>query len=721
MKRSSPLRAHATVVPTSSAAPAFSLTAGLLIGLLVLAAIFFSYRAQDVGQLPTLLASFASAIGQAPLFNAAVLGGKVASVLFAALIVFAWFGLGHLVTRWINPEANSFTLFLSWQLAMGASLWSLSWFALGTAGLLHSAVAVGMLVVGVAMGGWALAQTLREKGWASRTKPEPKWFVRLALAVLALPLLLGFIASLAPATGKDALVYRLAVPQAYVAAGGIVDVTTNVYGYLAFGAEMHGVWALLLGKLINAQVAEAAFGAVAFAWWPVLLLAVYGVAREWQLERAWALTATVIVAAMPSFYQVAATGYVDHTLALYVVLAVQATGQWWTSLRRVHLVCLAFALSSALAIKFIALFAFFPLLLVVLAKAREMQQDNAPEDNATDANAVLLSGLAALVLAGVLASPWYIRTWVRTGSPLYPFYAHLWPGSSPNWDAERSRLFQMWVSRYGGEEKTLVDYVAAPVKLSLLAQPEVAAYYDGVIGISLLLGLPLLVWGVWRWWLSPASKIACAVGGGWFLCWLFTSEQLRFLLPALPLLALALMVVSSQLATAHSFLQGIWLTSALPGLLVTGAWFCEQNPLRAVLGGEARADYLTRRLEHLPYYQIVNHDLPATARVWLINMRNDTVHLERAYFADYIFEDYTLTKLVQQTATLSELRAKVQALGVTHLLLRHDVLLDYRRTPIVDERKPEAENQAKLQLLKSFLTEGTTVLKSDGKFMLVQL
>jgi hypothetical protein len=201
--------------------------------------------------------------------------------------------------------------------------------------------------------------------------------------------------------------------------------------------------------------------------------------------------------------------------------------------------------------------------------------------------------------------------------------------------------------------------------------------------------------------------------------WLFSSQQLRFLLPVFPVLAVAIVTAASQLSSR--VLPWVLLASVAPGTLVIAAWFLEQNPLRAVLGGEARADYLTRRLEHYPYYKIVNHDLPPTARVWLINMRNDTVHFERDYFADYIFEDFTLTKFVQQSATVTELRAKVKALGVTHLLLRHDVLLDYARTPIVDERKSAAENQAKLQLLRSFLEDGTTVIQRDAKFWLVEL
>lgn len=714
MKSSPPFRAHASVANPVAHPASLTFTAGLTIGLLILAAIFFSYRTQDVGHLASLLGEFLTTLGQGQIVSWAVLGGHVASVLIVAMIVLSWFGLGTVATGLINPETDSFSLRVSWQLAIGASLWSLLWFALGTARLYRKPTAIVLLLAGLCMGVWALVKTLREKAWVSREKPTANWFKRMMLGLLACPLLLALLSALAPATGKDALVYRLAMPKAYLAAGGIVDVTTNVYGYLSFGAEMNGVWAMLLGNFVHPFVAESAFGMLTFAYWPVLLLATYSLARDWQLRRAWALTAAVLVAAIPSFYQVAATGYVDHALALYVVLAVQAAGKWWTTTSRANLVCLAFALGSALAIKFIALFAFFPLFIVVLCKAREAQKTDAQE-----ANAILLHGLAAIVLAGLLASPWYIRTWVRTGSPVYPFYAHLWNGSSPNWDAERSRLFQLWVSRYGGDEKNLVDYLAAPIKLSLLAQPELAARYDGVIGISLLLGLPLLLWGGWRLRLKPEIKIALAVAGGWYLCWLFTSQQLRFLLPTLPLLAVAIVAVSSQVASSP-VVQWLWLASAVPGLLVIAAWFLEQNPLRVVLGGETREAYLTRRLDYYPYYQIINHDLPTTARVWLINMRNDTVHLERNYFADYVFEDYTITKLVQETASPSELRTRVQAMGITHLLLRHDVLLDYQRTPIVDERKSEAENQARLQRLKAFLTDGTKVLKSDAKFMLVQ-
>ncbi len=710
MKSASQFRASAR--PAVSMNSALTFAVGAVLGVVVLAVIFFSYRTQDVGQLPSLLYELIATLGRERIVQGATVGGNVIATFIAALIACCWFGLGAIVLRWVKLETTSLALRVAWQLALGASLWSLLWFALGVVGLFRSTVALGLLLLGLSLAAVALRQA--SKDWPSREKADEYWLRRLAVALIGLVCLLALIAALAPPTGKDALVYRLAVPQAYLAAGGIVDVTTNVLGFLALGAEMHGVWAMLLGNCLNSTIAESAFGAISFAWLPVLLLASYGCARELQVSRAWALVATALVVAIPSLYQVAAAGYVDHSLALFVVLAVQAAGQWWTTQSRQSLLGLAFALGGALAVKFIALFAFFPLFIVVLCKAREAQQRK-PEK----ANAILLNGLAALLFAGLLASPWYIRTWARTGSPVYPFYAHLWNGSSPNWDADRSRLFQMWVERYGGDDKSLVDYVAAPVRLSLTAQPEFAASYDGVLGISFLLGLPLLLWGLWRVKLNTEVKIAVAVAGGWYLGWLFSSEQMRFLLPIFPVLAVAIVVAASKLSSRA--LQWTLLVSAVPGVLVIVAWFLAQNPLRVVLGGEARAAYLERRLDHYPYYQIINRDLPANARVWLINMRNDTVHLQRDYFADYIFEDYTITRLVKESASVSELRAKVKAMGITHILLRHDVIFDYARTPLVDEHKPEAENRAKLQLLKSFLSESTKVIKRDAKFLLVEL
>jgi hypothetical protein len=67
------------------------------------------------------------------------------------------------------------------------------------------------------------------------------------------------------------------------------------------------------------------------------------------------------------------------------------------------------------------------------------------------------------------------------------------------------------------------------------------------------------------------------------------------------------------------------------------------------------------------------------------------------------------------------MRARARADGITHVLVRHDLLLDYRRSPIVDDRRPRAENLAKLELLAAFFRDGTRLIKGDHKFWLIEL
>ena len=71
----------------------------------------------------------------------------------------------------------------------------------------------------------------------------------------------ALIAALAPPTAKDTLLYHFALPKAYIAAGGGIEVPFNIAGYYPLGVELQAVWAMLLGAPMGAPVGEAAAGA----------------------------------------------------------------------------------------------------------------------------------------------------------------------------------------------------------------------------------------------------------------------------------------------------------------------------------------------------------------------------------------------------------------------------------------------------------------------------
>ena len=207
-----------------------------------------------------------------------------------------------------------------------------------------------------------------------------------------------------------------------------------------------------------------------------------------------------------------------------------------------------------------------------------------------------------------------------------------------------------------------------------------------------------------------------------YLFWLFSSEQLRYLLPIVPVLAIAIAASAEKIGGAVSKVaRCAFIAAAICGLLTTAAWFCQKAPLRVALGGETRDQYLTRNLDYYPYYQTVNTETPADAKVWLINMRRDTYNIDRPVFSDYLFEDWTLRKMVWESRSVQELRAKTAAMGIKYVLTRHDFLFDYDRSTLVDDKKPRAENEAKLKIAKDFILDPANTIRADNKFSLIKV
>src|SRR5216683_2535485 len=639
---------------------------------LVLAVAFLLNRGEDVGRLPALMSTSLARLAHEPVWGPAGIQSLV-GLLIAGLIGLAWYGLGAAIVRSIDLPAHGEpgdppVMQIAERSLAGAGAWSLAWFFLGVLPLYRASVAALALLVGLALAGRAVARVRITAGDIARTAG---WG---ALSLVVTGQILALVAALAPPTAKDTLLYHYALPKAWIAAGRAIEIPYNIAGYYPLGVEMHAVWAMLLGAPLGARVAEAAAGATLFLFAPLLVMTVYGWARERGADRAWAATAALVIAWIPSAYEVAASAYVDLALAGYTALAVRAFGRWWVSGQPGQLAWVAAGIGGALSIKLSAAFLLLPLALLGLLHA--LGAGSQDREAARPTTALTAAGvLGALALGVTLAAPWYVRNWIRTGSPLFPFYLEIWPAQAPGWDLERSRLYETLFSLYGDVRGPL-DYLWSPIRLAVAAQPDQPAFYDGVLGIVFVLALPLLAWALWRRHLDVELRLAVLISAGLFVFWLFSSQQLRYLLPAAAGLAVAIAVAGSGLA---------------------------------------------RGLDYYPYYQVVNRDLPPTATVWLIDMRRDTYHLDRPAFSDFIFEDYTLTRYVRTATSVDEIRARVRADGITHLLVRHDILLDYDRSPIVDERRPRQENVAKLELMTAFFTQDTRVIKGDRKFWLIEL
>jgi hypothetical protein len=678
----------------------------------VLIIVFFANRGNDVGQIGKLIGN----LGGSPLIGWDGFRDSFVGSLIGLVILIAWFGLGSLITGFIRRERSenhSHVLELVISVAVGAAAWSLAWFFLGLAGLYNSTIAMVAVLPCVALAFYGIDR-LREMRSESRTPQSTSGIDRLLLILIAVPVTLALIGALAPPTAKDTLLYHFALPKAFIAQHSNAFVEGHIASYLALGAEMHNVSAMLLGGLLDQRTAEAAAGAVNWLFFPFLLATIFGWARELDISRRSSLIAVLVVAAVPSAYHVASSAYIDIELALYVTLAVYGLARWWRTQENGWLILTALFLGASLSIKLTTVFIVAAFALIMVLRAREAQQK--------DAGRMIAFGFGSLVLAAVIASPWYLRTWKATGSPLFPFYMSIWKGDAPGWDVERSNLFQTMNSNYGGTNKSAVDYLALPWNISVAAQPEDARYFDGVIGVSFLIGLPLLLFALWKFELPVEVKICAGVAGVMFLFWLFSSQQLRYLLPILPLLSIAILYATEKVSSMIRKATLVSLAGAsVVAVLVCFAWFAQRAPLRVVLGGESRDSFLTRNLDYYPYYALLNSESAVDAKVWLINMRRDTYNLDRPVMSDYLFEDWTLRQMVSESRSTPELKAKIAATGAQYVLARTDVLLDYDRSDLVDDKRPRAENEAKLKMAREVLFDPTRTVKSDNKFSLIKV
>ena len=673
--------------------------------------LFVAFRSSDLLRLPTLVGN----LGGGPLFGGEGFLGSLVGSLVAGLILVSWFGSGTFISRLITVErraGNSHVLELVRNIAVGAVITSLIWFFLGLAGLYSPVAAIVVTIIGIGLAGLGLVRTREAK--AESRKPEPAAGIdRIVLLMIVACLVLAFVASLAPPIAKDTLLYHFSVPKAFIAQHSNAFIEGNIASYLALGTEMHALWAMLLGNIVSPRAGEAAAGVTTFLFFPLLLAAVFGWARELDISRSWSLVAVLMVAAIPTAFHVASSGYTDLSLALYISLAVYSLCRWWRTTVIAPLVFAAIFLGGALAVKLTTLFVIAAFALIILLRGR----------GEVKAGKIVLTGFGALLLAGVIASPWYLRNWSATGSPVFPFYMSIWKGEAKGWDVERSNLFQGMNSQYGGAAEQPVNYLTAPLRLSLAAQPEDANLYDGVLGAAFLIGLPLLIWALWRKRLAPEVVIAAGVAGVIYLFWLFSSQQMRYLLPLIPLLAIA--IAGSAEKVGELSIRRAWMYVGIAasafGILTSAAWFSQKAPLRVALGGETRDQYLTRNLDYYPFYRAINQDTAGDAKIWLINMRRDTYNIDRTIVSDYLFEDWTLRKMLWESRNTQELKAKASSLGVQYVLTRHDFIFDYDRSSLVDDKKPRAENEAKLKIAKDLILGPADLVWADNKFSLIKV
>lgn len=518
-------------------------------------------------------------------------------IVLPVIVLLAW--SGGIWCRRMHLPFVDVTERLSFGLALSGGALSYLVLAAGLAGWLKAGMLWAMLVLIVlpAMLLWRHAERVEEDQLNWRL-----WLVGAVVAVLLLPM----VASPPAATDWDGLSYHLAAPAIWLREGRIGYIPFMHHSNFPFVIEMQYLWALGVGA--------GAGGAKVFHWATLLMTlgATLAFARRAGFAGGWAVASLI---AVPVVLWEATVAYADLATTAYTLLFLlagwNAVRENDTSIRRRWLVLAGLMGGLALGTKMTALGSLGIVALLLSWEAIRHKRVRVAE-------IVWCVGIALLV-----GAPWYIKTYIYTGNPVYPYFYEIFGGR--NWTQENARIYREAQLAFGlGREP--YKLLMAPFNLTFYWSrffdplPFVGSvgfvYLAGLIPLLFARGLP----AVSRWWI-PFALVSTVL-------WFVLMQQVRYLMPVFPLMSLLcgwLAVQSAHRFTARAIqtviaLQVVWclvgisplwnraitvwtegtsayLERALPGVWQASEWINRHTPREAgvILYDETRGFYLQRR------------------------------------------------------------------------------------------------------------------------------
>ena len=578
------------------------------------------------------------------MFNAILQQGL--TLLLLAGLAFVATGLGWLVLRKANITYSSFVEQIFFSAGIGFAIIGCSVFLLGVLQLLY-ATALNILLVFLAilsLGGFLPLRT-------SAMTPAIS-FVRLRWENVASFLLLvclgaGLLLVLTPEIGKDALIYHLAVPRLFLRHHGFYFIQGNIFANYPLHTEM----LYLVGLFLQGDVMAKGMHFVVLLF---ILLGMYQFSKHTMNENTFPVLGMVVFYTIPSVFVTSHMAYNDLFVTFYAMASIFAFINWFERNEQGWLIVCGTFSGLAIATKYTALL--LPLLgcLGIMWASRY---------HCTEDRKVLQRLFLYNLVVIVVGSPFYLKNWIMTGNPLYPFFYDIFGGKG--WEAEQARLYDLFIQNLGmGRE--LIDYILLPLNVSFRAKMN-SMRFDGLLGPIFILTLPFII-GMAT---NIRMKFIIAYSFATFIFWASTAQQIRYLIPIFPFLAM----LTASILTYYKrrpLLFGILMLLIASNLTFNiyhiARDFLKIKPLSVVVGLESREAFLARTLPSYGMFQFANENLPRGSRILLIYMKNWTFLCDHDCYSDSMFESYTIQKILSRAQAPEFVLRELKERGFTHIL-----------------------------------------------------
>jgi len=450
----------------------------------------------------------------------------------------------------------------------------------------------------------------------------------IPLLLLAAVILVAAFSSLSPPIKNDTLYYHLGLPKLWAGDGGIRFYPTIAFSATALNSE------LLLTPIVAFVSPEAAQFFTCIVGLMVMFLLGRGFNR---LTGGSPVLALLALGSVPLFVSGLTDAKNDYLAAGFALCSFLFYIDYVDTDKTKQIIFAGIFAGLAASTKANAIIYVISIFLVLLV-ARHKTKD------------IALFGVAAILLG----LPWYLKAYIQTGNPFYPFYNNLF--DSVYWHPVFDSFNKATNVRL--ESQSLVNFITSPFRLVYF--PDI---FRGRIGPAILIFLPLL------FFIKQIPRIiykALLVSLIFYVLWYIAWPNARYLTPVIPLMALAAAIIIDRLfkigrLPGYIAVAGLSLLIAASGvqLIRDGAF-----RVKAAFGLVDREYFLqtvstlnpnqlssSQKTTALPYYdiwQFINVSTKPGAVVGILCSnwnRADGFYLDRPYLylnpSDQVIVDFT--------------------------------------------------------------------------------
>ncbi len=515
--------------------------------------------------------------------------------------------------------------------------------------------------------------------WATPPLNIAAW-EKFFLVVVSLFLVSMFVRTACPVTEIDSLLYHLTVSFRFLDAGRFLHLVTLTPTNWPLGAQM-------LHSIILAFNTEAPVAIVSFAYGVLTLAAVYFYGIHVSGRIFGAAAATVVLAHNVLWNETSAA-LVDVPLTAFATLAIIMLDRSYrepSSDSSWRLLSAIFA-GLAATVKLQGVWVVLSLLTVIV---------------------VIESGVPPVVrlkrmlrygaIAVALVMPWYVKTWILTGNPVYPMLYGVFGGNE-------------WTP--GGWVRYAENFILGENPMFLPSTPDIAYWsYVGRCVFSLV-----LAYSVFRFARNSHWRVTIIYAAMFHVFIAFGSAlNARLLLPGFPAFGFWLAGVLTawryypKILSSWRYYPEILLCISV--CFWTAFVSLEKSPLNLIdatkvaIGSVTREKYLQGKLIEYNIVEYANRHLPPESRLLVSLLRINTAMFRfPAFWATYWEQDSF------HYDSPERLRSDLRRLGVTHIVLATEFTSRCKQWPNCRKRL-EVEFPIVTQVAKE---DGTLLFTDQG-------